>query len=275
MKKTKKTNKTIVLLACLVAITHANVITTGGQNGVARTVSSYTLGKGSINAGVAVKGDYAYRDFYTNNGDNHESAWLLNEDFFIGYGITNWLDISVNMPFYQDFWENHSGIIGAQGDLGVGIKLEHIGLYKYAPFRVGYLLRMTVPTGNDKAGYFQRHANHYKHFGTNTEGAYSSRGVSLNPTMVWTLDFNLFPIRLPLLLHGNLGGIANVSGAYKRQSAVLLGNLALEYQFSNSWSSFIELAGEAKAQAFSEGYNFTTNLNDNLLRLSGGANFQA
>jgi len=270
----------IVLAAMSASVAVANPLNANGQSGVARTTSTYALGKGSINTGVGFKADYAYHGIYLSEADGStqkDNPTLLSEDVFFGYGVTNWFDASIDLPIYQDIWSDHSDHIAGLGDMTIGIKLQHPGLYQEAPFRMAYLLRTTFPTGTDNAGYYPRHVYHANST-SNSNGAYTIDGVALNPMMLWSLDLSKFPMRLPLALHTNFGGVVQVTtgenGSYRRQHSALLGNFAAEYQINNSFGVFMEISGEAKLYEFVNGYNFTTDLNNDVLRFALGSTYK-
>lgn len=266
----------VTLVALLAIPAMANPSNTGGQSGVSRTLSTYSLGKGSINTGLGFKADYAYHGIYLYNQDGSvekQSPTLLSEDLYFGYGITNWFDASIDLPVYQDIWEDHSENASGLGDLSIGFKLQHPGLYQEAPFRVAYYMRMVLPTGTDDAGYFQRHS-YQTQSTTNTNGAFTMDGFALNPMMLWSLDLAKFPFKLPLTLHANFGGIAQVQQGQRRHHSALLGSFAAEYQVKPSVSVFGEISGEAKLVEFAESYNFTTDLNNDVIRFALGTNIK-
>lgn len=263
----------VATLLATIGFVHANNTNTGGQLGVARTISSYTLGKGSLNTGISLKADYAWRDIRISSpeGVQKNSPILLSQNLFWGYGITNWLDGSLDLPVYQDLWDGHE-TTGGLGDLSIALKMEHPGLYVEAPLRIAYLMRFMVPTGTHDVGYYQRHSYHMNQ-DVNQEQAYTVGGLGLNPTLVWTLDFNQFPSRIPLQIHGNLGGFLKVTdshGTGRRGQSALLGNLAAEYQFNTKWGAFVELSGEARLSQFLNGYHFINDLNNDQFRVAFG-----
>jgi len=271
-----KNPKTLMALAVLAFAmpSLANNMNAGGQLGVARTTSTYTLGKGTFHTGLSIKGDYAYEDLRLLQSDSsisEESPFLLSQDVFLGYGITNWLDASLDLPVYQDMWDGHANNAGV-GDLTFGLKMEHPGLYVEAPFRMAYLLKTILPTGSLENGYYQRHSYHMDG-GVNREQAFSVGGIAFNPTMVWILDFGKFPGHTPLQLYGNLGGFIKIwdtGNTGRRSQTALLGNLAIEYQLTPRLGAFVELSGEARLAEFVKGYNFLTDLNNDVFRISAG-----
>lgn len=256
------------------------LLNTGGQLGVSRTYSTYTMGEGSFNTGASLKADYGYESIYLKNSDgsiSKQDIGLFSEDVFVGYGVTNWLDASLDLPFYQDAWKNHWNDANGIGDLSLALKAEHPGLYREAPLRVGYLLRGVFPTSTQGDGYYPRHV--YTTRDTlNTSGAYGVNGFALNPEILWTLDFSKFPSRTPLQVHANLGGIMQVqtSGSMpRRQHTAVMGNLAVQYQANSNVGLFWELSGESKLENFIDHFEFFKDWNKSVLRTSLGTTFKS
>jgi len=272
--------RTLSLAACATSLVQADpLMNTSGQVGVSRTVSTYVMGQESFDVGVSFKGDYAYEGmsvYPKNGGMSRENVALASEDLYLGYGVTNWMDVSMDLPFYQDSWYRHDGDKRGVGDLQLGVKIQHPGLYVEAPFRVAYLLRASLPTGTTGAGYYPRHT-YMSGKDTNTAGAYTEQGFALNPTMVWTLDVSKFPGRTPLQIHANAGVIALLSSDYghRRKYTALLGSLAAEYQIDRRYGAFVELSGESKLDNFINNFNFTSAWNRDVLRATVGGTFKA
>jgi outer membrane protein OmpA-like peptidoglycan-associated protein len=271
--------RAILVLALATTSIADPLLNTGGQLGVSRTVSTYTMGEGSINTGVSLKGDYAYEGIYTTDANGvygPQNLGLLSEDVFLGYGVTNWLDASIDLPFYQDVWKGHWNNSEGVGDLQMGLKIEHPGLYREAPFRVGYLLRASFPTGSSEAGFYPRHA-FQTGSRTNTSDAFSAQGYALNPELLWTLDFSKFPSRTPVQVHANAG----VNMTYytidnaARQYTSILGNLAVQYQTTPAMGIFWELSGESKLQNFITNVDIPKIWNQSVVRTTIGATLKS
>jgi outer membrane protein OmpA-like peptidoglycan-associated protein len=255
------------------------LMNTGGQLGVSRTVSTYTMGEGSINAGLSLKGDYAYEGIYTTDANGKfgpQSLELLSEDAFFGYGVTNWLDASIDLPFYQDIWKGHWDNSEGIGDLGMALKVEHPGLYREAPFRVGYLLRAELPTGTSDAGFYPRHAVE-TNSGTSTDNAFALDGFSLNPEILWTLDFSKFPSRTPVQINANAGGIMQIAytSGQRRQQTSVVGDLAVQYQVNPAVGAFWEFSGESNLNNFLNNLNLVDTWNKSVVRTTVGATLKS
>lgn len=264
-------NLTIAVVLSSIAL-HANNVNTGGQKGVSRTVSTQQYQQGTYNIGASFHGAYAYEGIYTTDANGQlemDSPKLFSEDLFVGIGLTNWADFSVDMPFYQDTWANHDNTYGI-GDLGIGLKLAHVGLDKNAPFRVAYLGRFTFPTATTNTGYFLRHS--YYSYRENAvqygRHPYGAGGVRFQPQMVWTLDFSKFPSRKDFAVHGNIGPniyLATHKQVYQGSSAGLVGSIALEYTPGERYGFYTELSGDLLFAHLEEGTNPFMDLNKNVL----------
>jgi len=253
------------------------LMNTGGQVGVSRTSSTYLMGQGSFDVGGNFKADYGYeaaRISYRGQ-EVRNNPVLLSQDLYLGYGLTNWLDASVDLPFYEDIWKNHDYYPGGVGDLQVTLKVQHPGLYLEAPFRIAYQLRAELPTGGVTPGYMPRHT-YMSGADTNTKGAFTQRNFALNPTFIWTVDFSKFPSRTPLAVHVNAGVFALMQDDYgSNQQTTLLGSVAAEYKVDSAVGLFAELSGESRVKNYSSGFNFLGTWNRDVLRGTVGTTFRA
>lgn len=267
----------LLALGLCASISADPLMNTGGQKGISRTMSTYTMGQGSSDIGVSLKFDWAYNDIVVQNQGttSKQSAFLYSQDLFLAMGLTNWIDLSLDLPFYQDQLDDFSKKPVGVGDLSIALKMEHPGLYREAPFRVGYALRGTLPTGMSEAGYVQRHSYNTRET-VSSSSAYTVQAFALNPTMLWTLDFSKFPGRTPLQIHANAGGYIQVAmgNGDRRQHTSAIASLAAEYKLDSSSSAFCELSGESKAQNFLDGFDMVNDWNKDVLRFSLGGKFQ-
>lgn len=275
---TTKFGRAILALSCGLATTiwADPQMNTGGQLGVSRTVTSYMLGQGSVNAGASLQGEYAYDGIYTASGK--ASPTLLGQDIFCGYGLTNWLDLNIDLPIYEDIWSGHSSNPVGAGDLQVGAKVQHPGLYKDAPFRIAYLLRASFPTGASKAGYFPR----YSYVTTTdtlarTKGAYTNQSWSLNPNILWTLDLDKFPSRIPLQFNLNAGAtfVYLTDRSDRRYYSMGLASLQAQYQATPSTGIFAEISGTSKVMNFTNDFNLGGDWTNDVLRFTLGGSYKS
>ncbi|HSQ40933.1 MAG TPA: OmpA family protein [Fibrobacteraceae bacterium] len=266
----------VFLLVFGISLVWANNMNTGGQKGVSRTVSTWQLGQGTFNGGVSVLGNYAYHGIeYTDaNGVFHkESPWLLSQDAFLGLGLTNWADFSVDMPFYQDFWDGRKTY--GVGDVGAALKLEHVGLDKNAPLRVAYLGRFSFPTASKGEGYFLRHSYYSYQELASQYGKYSygAGGVRFQPQIIWTIDFEKFPGRTPFSINGNIGPnvyLTTKERANQGSSAAVVWALSFDYE-PIRYALYTEFSGEILFQNIEEGTNPLKDANKNVFLFTVGA----
>ncbi len=270
-----------VLLVAATAF--SNHVNTGGQKGIGRTLSAYSLGKQSIKTGASLKFDIAYRDIEVTNGTNtyDETAYLFSENFFFGYGLSNWADIAVDLPLYHDSWKNHDYQVGL-GDLSISLKLMHPGMMPNSPFRIGYMLRTSLPTGREGEGYFQRHNYYTSEENSETSDAYTSSGVYLTPMLVWTWDLTKTKKGLPFLIHANLGATAFMwtgkEDNVTRDNSSLLGNIAVEYLHKENLKFFLDFSGESRLSYYADEVTvetFARNFNNDQVILSLGSEYQS
>jgi len=268
-------------VAFFAGLAFADAINTGGQKGVSRTATTWQFGQGTFNIGVTgVAASDQNGIYYTDsNGVNQkDSPSLYTEDLFFAIGLTNWADLSVDLPFYQDSWDRYGTSTGL-GDLGVAMKLAHVGLDQNAPFRVAYLGRFTFPTGSVNEGYIMRHP-YYGYLDTVQHGVHSfgAGGIRFQPQILWTLDFSKFPSRYPWAIHADLGPnlyLATVKQSYLGSSAAFVGSFALEFFPRENLSFYSEFSGELIFNKLEEGANPILALNDNALLYSLGVMFKA
>jgi len=267
-----------LLLAAGTVVLADPAMNTGGQLGTSRTVTTYTMGQGSFNGGVTLQGEYARDAMFLKNSNGtttEQSMEPLSEDIFLGYGLTNWLDASVDLPFFQDLWSGHWDNSQGVGDLQMALKVEHPGLYREAPFRVGYLLRAELPTGMSD-GFYPRHI-YQTEGGTNTSNAFAVHELALNPEILWTLDFSKFPSRTPLQINLNAGGVMQIIGSNysDAQYTAFVGSMDAVYQFNPSVGAFWEFGGESNLQNFLKNFDVVSTWNKSIVRTTVGATWKA
>lgn len=262
------------------------IMNTGGQVGISRTMSTTTMGQGSILVGATGKADMLYNGIrmIRPKASNSrlldtvaQSAFIYSEDIYAGVGVFNWLDLSLDLPFYQDQWDKHTINPAGIGDLSIALKAEHPGLHPAAPLRQGYYLRMTVPTGTGTTGYIQRHAYNTKE-GVSKSNAYTVPSLALSPMFLWTLDGHRMPYKIPVQLHVNAGGFLQLQtggtdSGNLRQHSSILASVAIEYAHNAKWTGFLEVSGETKAQNLVDGFNMLSDWNKDVLRLSAGGKY--
>jgi outer membrane protein OmpA-like peptidoglycan-associated protein len=273
-----RTQPWVIALAMTGVVCADPLMNTAGMMGVSRTSSSYLMGQASLDVGVSAKADYAYEGarIHYFGEEVRQNPVLLSQDIYLAFGMTNWMDVSVDLPMYEDIWKNHDYYPSGVGDLQLGVKIQHPGLYLEAPFRLAYQLRASLPTGDKGSGYMPRHT-YMSGNDTNSVGAFTERNFALNPTLIWTLDLSKFPSRTPLQIHGNAGVMALMQNEYgqNQQYTTLMGSLAAEYQTCPSMGVFAEISGESRLKNYNSGFNFLGTWNRDVLRASVGTTFKA
>lgn len=263
--------RTGVVLLLLSFVILANNINNGGQLGVVRSMSSYTLGLTGIHVGGGFKYD---RDIQYVTGpsgtgepidnttglavEDRTAPHIFSGNIFIGYGLFRSLDLSMDLPIYWDNtgWEaTRAGV----GDFELAAKLAHPFREKNAMFTNAYYLKITFPTGQQDRGYFPRHSYYQTNDGTRPgKNQYTSNSVLFNPMLIWTLDFNRVGNGFPLLIHGNMGAAVT----QVKNSSALIGDLAFEYSPIELITLFVELSGEARAKYYTQHFRFKSFVND-------------
>ncbi len=274
----RKVILTLLLIAVALTSVSANNINTGGQLGVNRTISAYSLGQGSFFTGASFNGSYGKEYVWINkNGAlSKESAQLLTQDVFFAIGATNWMDISVDLPFYQDIWDGKDENAGI-GDLTVGFKLIHPGLRADAPFRVSYYMGFMFPTGSEDKGYFQRQSYYANETDYTVAKPFTSTGFNLTPMMLWTLDLRKLRRNIPLMFHGNFGFSTLMhtedQNNYPVDNSAFVGGGAMEAFVKENVSIFLEMSGQLCLNKFKEGFTLGK-INDDMLLLSLGTSIE-
>jgi outer membrane protein OmpA-like peptidoglycan-associated protein len=277
----------------------APIINRSGQAGLFYTQSARTLGMGRININAYGNGsiDRKYMESISRNGyilrdinDDDRVDFFnplyatFNSDFAIGYGITRFLDFSVFMPVYFDFIANESfwrqtdtlgnsetgslgGLAGGFGDLEMALKFQYPPYPHRRFFEMAYFGAVSLPTGDDKQGYFPRHTYYVKD--TDSTGgsdsivsAYTSNGAEIDMKMLWTFDLEQLRLKSPVQMHVNFGARWNLAGL----DHMFLLNLAFEYHPVQWFGMFTEFSGETRISSVSRGFK----IGDDPLRLSPG-----
>jgi hypothetical protein len=235
-------------------------------------MSTATLGKKGMHGGGSFKLDLAPEGIRI-NGEN-ERATLLSQSLFFGYGVASVVDVGVNIPFYQDFWDRWDDDRAGVGDLSLGLKVVHPGFTDTAPFTLAYYLGAGMPTGSSDKGVFQRHSYYTNNDSATGNQAFTGEAWRLSPAVIWTIDMTRFEEPRPLRIHGNLGASAaartpDKNNLYNQYSAAV-GAVGLEFLLQDNMTLFTELSGEFRVGYFVEGFTITDFNNDRLIFSLGG-----
>ena len=231
-----------------------------------RTLSTATLGKYGITAGVGFKyaadGEYAGGPNGTGSVlrvqgvssipvNQPDPAELWSGNLFVAYGLNNFLDVSVNLPVYRDVTGWGAASSGG-GDLEIAAKLRYPEVRPGAVFSAAYYLKIILPAGGSSRGFFPRNSYYIVNNlrDTVSSAVYTDDVVYLNPMFVWTFDFS--SCRIPGWFHANVG-VVHGAGT---QAIALTGALAVEVQATSSLLLFTELSGEARVKYFVDSYTW-------------------
>ncbi len=247
----------------------ANDVNTGGQVGIVRTLSSYTLGKmglhlgGSFKLGTEMdyvagpdgKGSVEKIVQGTGSSVSRENPYLFSGDVFCAYGLLRFLDVSLDMPVYYDITGWGEDMAGA-GDLELALKMAYPFQKENTFFAHAYYLKAIFSTGQADRGYFPRHAYYLK----NNTGlnAFTADAVFFNPMLIWTFDFEKLSRSVPIQIHMNIGGVI----ARTRSSSVVMAAVGLMYTPVPVITFFTEVAGESRVKYYSNSFDRSAFNND-------------
>lgn len=269
--------KTLWMTGLLASAAMAANVNTGGLTGLDNTYSAYSTGLGSFSLGVSVKGEYGHEalDERLPGGIiDIKDVILLSQDLFLSYGLANWMDVAMDMPFYQDMIDGFDERAAGIGDLGASIKIMHPGMRSDAVIRLAYIMRATFPTGSFYRGYFVRDPQ-YAHVDgvVNRGGAFTSGGWNLNPMLAWTFDLQRLKVSKPWLIHVNFGMDAMFYPDQKsnipQDNTAMQGGLGIEWLAAPDWSVYLDFYGKSRLGNIEKGA-FLEIFAKDLLRLSLG-----
>jgi OOP family OmpA-OmpF porin len=270
----------VVVSALVVAFSSvllANDVNTGGQVGIVRTLSAYTLGKTGLHAGGAFKfgtemdyvagpgGTGSVRKTGAGTGITRDNPYLFSGDVYCAYGLLRFLDISLDMPIYYDR-TGWGAVMSGAGDLQLALKMAYPFQKENTFFAHAYYLKFIFPTGSADRGFFPRHAYYIKN--DNGITAFTSDAVFFNPMMVWTFDLEKISATLPIQVHLNFGGVI----AQKKSSSIVQAAFGILYTPVPVVTFFTEIAGESRVSHYSDNFDAKA-INDDPLWVSPGITF--
>ncbi len=243
----------MALMGALVTGALASNLNTGGLSGVNNTYSAYSLGSGSYEIGLSVKGEYGHEALHEQTsaaGNKLHDVLLFGQDLFLAIGLTNWMDLAVDLPFYQDQIDGFGDHAVGLGDLATSLKVMHPGMKSDALIRLAYIMRASFPTGNPERGYYARDPQYSHVSEINTQGAFTSQGYSLNPMLAWTFDLTRIKNPAPWLIHVNFGMDAlfyrGDRNNIPEENSAMVGGLAVEWLARPDWSLFLDFYGKSR-----------------------------
>ena len=264
------------------SVLRANDVNTGGQVGIVRTLSSYTLGKTGLHAGGSFR--FATEMDYVEGPDGkgrvvkigstgarapvsqQKNPFLYTGDVFCAYGLLSFLDVSLDMPIYFDVTGWDEDMAGA-GDLELSLKMANPFQKENTFYPQAYYLKMIFPTGQDR-GFFPRHAYYLK----NDEKAsdpFTAGAVLFNPMILWTFDFEKLSALVPIQLHLNFGGIM---ATHREGSTAFIAAIGMTYTPIPLLTIFAEVAGESRVKYYSDVLDASA-INNDPFWLSPGIRF--
>lgn len=254
-------SKATVLTVILAAGAFANNLNTGGLSGVNRTYSAYSIGQGSYELGLSIKGEYGNEalEEYELIGTSRQlkDVLLYGQDLYLVMGIANWMDIAVDLPFYEDVIDGYDEDAFGFGDFAASLKLMHPGMKPDALIRLAYIMRASFPTGGFARGYYARDPLFSHVSRVNGGGAYTSGGYNLNPMLAWTFDLTRLKVSKPWLVHLNFGMDALFYPTNKdnlpAENTGMQGGLAVEWLASPAWSMFLDFNGKSRLGNITDG----------------------
>jgi outer membrane protein OmpA-like peptidoglycan-associated protein len=164
----------------------------------------------------------------------------------IGFGVTDFLDVALSIPFYADLPEGFSPE-GAFGDLKFSTQFRLPGK-KDRLTDAALLAGLSFPTGEKTKGYVPRHTQYYS---TNPDSVllpvscFSSGGYDFDIEAIWRLNTSWFG------MYVNAGCLF---ASKKTLSDLLILRAAMECKFTNSISFFTELTSESRFSNVADGF---------------------
>lgn len=245
-------SKSLILSATLASGALASNLNTGGLSGVDNTYSAYSIGQGSYELGLSINGLYgekALAETLAGGKLDEKDVLLFGQDAFVALGVTNWMDLALDLPFYEDKIDGFEEHAAGLGDLSASLKLMHPGMKPDALIRLAYIMRASFPTGDPARGYYQRDPQNSHVSLVNNEGAFTSGGYSLNPMLAWTFDLTRLKAPAPWLVHVNFGMDALFYTENKNipeENTAMKGALAVEWMAETDCSVFLEMYGKSR-----------------------------
>ena len=212
----------------------------GGPDGLHQQ-SAKTLGKGGISVGIGLEGvgdaQTTISD-YTVNGDSAEpvSSHIpsFNGNFHAAFGIFDFLDLGLVLPFHYDLINPE---LGESDESGIGIGDLQTFVKFRLPFDTTHVTSVAIqgqvyfPTGERNVWYVNSYG--YSHANTATDWAFEG-------DLLLTFDFN--KIGIPLRLNGNVG----YAGGPNAASNALVWGTGLNLTVLEPVDFFVEFSGETR-----------------------------
>ncbi len=228
-----------------------------GHSGLISVYKAKSLGSMhlsvSLNSELASDRDLVKRLVYFNAASlRFDTAFaLVNILQFrpaIGFGVTDYLDFGLSIPFYADLPEGFSPE-GALGDLKFSTQFRLPGK-KDRLTDVAMLVGVSFPTGEKANGYIPRHTLYHEYV-TRPDSVilpvscYSSGSFDFDIEALWRLNVAWFGLYL------NTGCLLTSTNTL---SNLLILKAAMEFKLSGNISFFTELTSESRFSNVSDGF---------------------
>ncbi len=269
---TGKRQATFVIpkLACMIAICcvyvfssaedkhHDNIST--NKNGLSGLISVYKAKSlGSMHLSVTLNSELASDKslvkqlvYFNAASLRYDTAYpLVNLMQFrpaIGFGVTDYLDFALSIPFYADLPEGFSPE-GAFGDLKFSTQFRIPGK-KDRLTDAALLVGVSFPTGEKTKGYIPRHTLYHEHVDSIIlpVSCFSSGSYDFNIEALWRLNVSWFG------MYVNTGCLLTSTNTL---SNLLILRTAMEFKLSSNISFFTELTSESRFSNVTDRFRIT------------------
>lgn len=261
---------TIPKLACIIAFLSMNAFGTSeekqpeiistNKNGHSGLISVYDAKSlGPMHLSVTLNSELASDKsliermvYFDRSSQRHDTAYpLVNLMQFkpaIGFGVTDFLDFALSIPFYADLPEGFSPE-GAFGDLKFSTQFRLPGK-KDRLTDVALLAGVSFPTGEKNKGYVPRHTLYHEYVIQPDSvilpvSCFSSGSYDFDIEALWRLNVSRFG------MYVNAGCLFT---SKETLSDLLILRAALECKLTNNISFFTELTSESRFFNVADGF---------------------
>ena len=265
--------KTLLLVALLIPTIASSAPNLYGGQGMFRTWSGQTVGNGKFSMGLGgliindptqIRGQTLYH--LNNAGDTTSTTQLqdlleLHANLFIVFGLSNYADLGVTFPIYQDratyLVDPPNNDFSDANKFGFG-DLKFWGKLQYPPYEHSKVFEMTlfagasIPSGTGTSGFIPREAGYYI---SGAEPAlnsnFSASEITGEVMMFWTLDIGEYDEEFPLRWHINYGMRTSMTRKYEN---TFLFRTGLELNPNPFLGLFVETSMDSRFTKFESSY---------------------
>ncbi len=244
----------------------------GGQ-GLFRTWSGKTVGNGKFSMGlgglvVNDPGQIYNKTFFNINdtGDTLSTTQMqdlleLHANLFIVFGLSNYADIGVVFPLYQDratyLVEPSNSNLSKANTFGVG-DVKVWGKLQYPPYEHSGIFEMAlyaaagIPSGSSDAGLIPKDNGYYiSGSDFSIQPHQTADQITAEVMMLWTLDLGEYDPEFPLRWHINYGMKTSMTREYEN---AFLFRTGLELNPNEYFGLFAELTADSRFSQFENTY---------------------